>query len=219
MGEIKTALELALEKVKNISVSEKEIEKDIAIEQGTKLAAEYLRNPKFNLSAKLADLSGQEIKDKLQITPARRESAGGNYRFQIQGAEQVFLKNIILPENKERKKENLRAMEGLFILKKDKDGLRNFFSQIDQFIDDYINQRKQIYEHLRKKYESLIRQTGEMKNLEVQLKNQGVKFKIAVEQNPQFQQEWRAILGQLDYDYYTQLQSVKEQLAAMKSID
>ncbi len=74
MGEIKTALEIALEKAKNISVSEKEIEKDNAIEQGIKLAAEYLRNPKFNLSAKLADLSGQEIKDKLQIT---------NYRLQI----------------------------------------------------------------------------------------------------------------------------------------
>ncbi len=58
-----------------------------------------------------------------------------------------------------------------------------------------------------------------MKNLEEQLKNQGVKFKIAVEQNPQFQQEWRAILSQLDHDYNTQLQSVKEQLSAMKNID
>lgn len=214
MEEIKSALEIALEKAKGITVSEKEIEKDNAIEQGIKLAAEYLRNPKFNLSAKLT-----EIKDKLQITPARQESAGGNYRLQIQGAEQVFLKNIILPENKERKKENLRAMEGLYHLKKDKEKLKDIFAQIDQFFDAYLEQKKQLYEHLRKKYEFALRQTNEMKNLENQLKRQGLKLKIALEQNPQFQQEWRAILNQLDHDYNTQLQLVKEQLASMKNID
>lgn len=201
MKEIKSALEIALEKVKNISVSEKEIEKDTAIKQGRKLAAEYLRNPKFNLSAKLT-----EIKDK-------------NRNYILEGAVSVFLKNIVLPEDKERKKENLRAMEGLFILKKEKDNLRDLFAQINQLFDAYLEQKKQIYERLRKKYESALRQTNEMKNLENQLKRHGLKLKIAVEQNPQFQQEWRAIFNQLDHDYNTQLQSVKEQLAAMKNID
>lgn len=205
MEEIKSALEIALEKTKNISVSKEEIEKDIALEQGIKLAAEYLRNPKFDLSAELT-----EIKEKLQIT---------HYRLQIQGAEEVFLKNIILPENKDRKKENLRAMEGLFILKKEKDRLRNLFAQIDQFFDDYIQQRKQVHEHLRKKYESFLKQTEEMKNLEEQLKNQGIKFKIAVEQNPQFQQEWRALLSQIDHDYGQHLETVKKELEKLKNID
>ncbi|HCJ66315.1 MAG TPA: hypothetical protein DHV62_03075 [Elusimicrobia bacterium] len=214
MDEIKSALEIALEKAKGITVSEKEIEKDTALEQGTKLAGEYLRNPKFNLSAKLT-----EIKEKLQIIHPDVSSGQANYRLQIEGAIQVFLRNIILPENKERKKENLRAMEGLYHLKKDKEKLKDIFAQIDQFFDEYLEHRKQLYEHLRKKYESFIRQTQEMKNLEEQMKKQGVKLKIAVEQNPQFQQEWRAILNQLDQDYGTQLQSVKEQLSAMKNID
>ena len=206
MEEIKSALEIALEKAKGISVPEKEIEKDTALEQGKKLAAEYLKNPKFNLSAKLTDLSGQEIKDK-------------NRNYILEGAISVFLKNIVLPENKEKKKENLRAMEGLFILKKEKDKLRDFFAETDQFFDDYLEQRKQLYEHLRKKYEQALRQNEQIKILEEQFKQQGLKLRIAVEQNPQFQQEWRALLSQLDHDYNTQLDSVKQQLELMKNID
>jgi len=206
MEEIKSALEIALEKAKGISVPEKEIEKDTALEQGKKLAAEYLKNPKFNLSAKLTDLSGQEIKDK-------------NRNYILEGAISVFLKNIVLPENKEKKKENLRAMEGLFILKKEKDKLRDFFAETDQFFDDYLEQRKQLYEHLRKKYEQALRQNEQIKILEEQFKQQGLKLRIAVEQNPQFQQEWRALLSQLDHDYNTQLDSVKQQLESMKNID
>jgi len=206
MEEIKSALEIALEKAKGISVPEKEIEKDTALEQGKKLAAEYLKNPKFNLSAKLTDLSGQEIKDK-------------NRNYILEGAISVFLKNIVLPENKEKKKENLRAMEGLFILKKEKDKLRDFFAETDQFFDDYLEQRKQLYEHLRKKYEQALRQNEQIKILEEQFKQQGLKLRIAVEQNPQFQQEWRSLLSQLDQDYNAHLQSVKQQLESMKNID
>jgi len=206
MDEIKSALEIALEKVKNISVSEKEIEKDNAIAQGTKLAAEYLRNPKFNLSAKLT-----EIKDKEVIT--------SNRSYILEGAVSVFLKNIVLPENKERKKENLRAMEGLFILKKEKDRLSDLFAQIDQFFDDYLNQRKQLYEHLRRKYESALRQTNEIKSLEEQMERQGIKLKIAVEQNPQFQQEWHILLNQLTSKYRQHLDAIKKELEKMKNID
>jgi len=206
MDEIKSALEIALEKAKGISVSEKEIEKDAALEQGKKLAGEYLKNPKFNLSAKLTNPPAGGIKDK-------------NRSYILEGAVSVFLKNIVLPEDKERKKENLRAMEGLYLLKKEKDKLQTFFAQIDQFFDDYIEQRKQVYEHLRRKYESLLRQNEQIKNLEEQMKKQGVKLKIAVEQNPQFQQEWRAILNQLDHDYGTHLESIKKELESMKNID
>jgi len=201
MEEIKSALEIALEKAKGISVPEKEIEKDTALEQGKKLAAEYLKNPKFNLSAKLT-----EIKDK-------------NRNYILEGAVSVFLKNIVLPEDKERKKENLRAMEGFFILKKEKDKLRNFFAEIDQFFDDYLEQRKQLYEHLRRKYEQALKQNEQIKMLEEQFKQQGLKLRIAVEQNPQFQQEWRSLLSQLDQDYNAHLQSVKQQLESMKNID
>lgn len=206
MEEIKSALEIALEKAKGISVSEKEIEKDTALEQGKKLAAEYLRNQKFNLSAKLTDLSGQEIKDK-------------NRNYIFEGAVSIFLKNIVLPENREKKKENLRAMEGLYLLKKEKDKLRDFFSEIDQFFDDYLEQRKQIYEHLRRKYEQVLKQNQQIKMLEEQFKQQGLKLRIAVEQNPQFQQEWRALLNQLDHDYGQHLEAIKKELEKMKNID
>jgi hypothetical protein len=195
MGDIKSAREIAKEKVEKLGeATDEERLRWKYVPEGEKLAARYLKQ-NLNLVAEL-----------------------GNYeekvaRYIKEGASEILIRNINLPKNGLARKNNKRAMEGLKTLKKDKVGVENIYSKMRSIFNHYIEQgeqqRKQAYEQLKVEFEAKFRQAVQ------QQLGTAMGIKIDVERQPQFQEEWRKLLTQLDSQYLMLLNEYKEKLSAI----
>ena len=194
-SEIKSALEIAMAKVEQLGkVTDEERLKWKYVPEGEKLAAKYLKQ---NLNL-VAGLSQYEENAKRHV---------------IEGAGDILIRNIDLPENDSAKRNNKRAMDGLKALKSDKVAVENIYSKIRRIFDHYIEQgeqqRKQAYESLKAEFEAKIQQA---------MKQQLGSFagiKIDVETQPQFQEEWYKLQAQLNLQYIKLLDEYKQELSAL----
>jgi RNase P/RNase MRP subunit p30 len=196
MGEeIKSALEIAMEKVEKLGgATEEERLKWKYIPEGEKLAARYLKQD-LNL---LAQLGQYEENARKYIT---------------EGAGDILIRNINLPKNDLVRRNNKKAMDGLKTLKNDKVSVENVYSRMRRIFDHYIEQgeqqRKQAYESLKTEFEAKIQEA---------VKQQLGSFagiKIDIESQPQFQEEWRKLQAQLDLQYIKLLDEYKQELSAI----
>ena len=196
MGEeIKSAREIAMAKVEKLGeVTEEERLKWKYNPEGEKLAARYLKQ---NLNL-LAEMSKFDEKAK---------------KYVIEGVQSVLIRNIELPRNDFLRKKNKRVMEGIKPLKNDKVSVENVFSKMRRIFDHYVEQgeqqRRQAYESLKADVETKIQQA--VKQQMGSLAN----VKIDVESQPQFQEEWRRALAQMDMQYTKLLDEYKQELAAI----
>jgi hypothetical protein len=196
MGEIKSAFEKAMEKVANIGeASEEELMKWKYTPEGQRLAVEYLKE-EGNLTTELGKYKEEEK------------------RFVAEGAEEVLLRNIVLPKNELAKKNNRRAMEAIKALKRDKASVENVYSKMRRIFSHYEQegeqQRRQTYEMLKQDFQLKIQQAIQQQT--------GVPagVKIDVERQPQFQEEWRRILAQLDSQYQKLLEEYKQEILQIR---
>ena len=196
MGEeIKSAMEIAMEKVAELGeVTEEERLRWKHVPEGEKLAARYLKQT-LNL---LSELGKFEEATK---------------KYVVEGAQDVLIRNIDLPRNDFLSKKNKRVMEGIKLLKNDKVSVENVFSKLRRIFEHYTEQgeqqRNQAYESLKADVEAKIQQA-----LKQQMGPMG-GMKIDVESQPQFQEEWRRLLAQLDMQYMNILNEYKQELAAI----
>jgi len=193
MGDIKSALELAMEKIEKLGeVTEEERLRWKYVPEGEKLAARYIKED-FNL---VAELSQYE------------ESAR---RYIFEGAEDVLIRNINLPKDDLAKKNNKRAMDGLKNLKNDKVSVENVYSKLRHIFNHYMEQgeqqRKQAYQSLKAEIEAKIQQAVQ------QQLGLPTPVRIDVERQPQFQEEWRKVQAQLDSQYLKFLGEYKQELS------
>ena len=195
MGDIKSALELAREKVEKLGeVTDEERLKWKYVPEGEKLAVRYLKQ---NLSL-VAELGKYEERVVNYIK---------------EGATEILVRNINLPQNDLARKNNKKAMEGLKTFKKDKIGVENIYSKMRNIFNHYIEQgeqqRKQAYQQLKVEFEARVQQAIQQQLGSV------VGLKIDVERQPQFQEEWRKVLTQLDSQYLMLLDQYKQELSAI----
>ena len=193
MDDIKSALEIAMEKVEKLGEpTEEERLKWKYVPQGEELAARYLKE-KLNLVAELSKFE-ENVK-----------------KYVIEGAAEILTRNISLPKNEVAKKNNRKTMDGLKLLKSDKVSVENVYSKIRYLFNHYAEQgeqqRQQAYESLKTELEAKIQQA-----MQQQL-GPLIGMKIDVEKQPQFQQEWRKLLMQLDSQYLTHLNEYKRELS------
>ena len=193
MGDIKSALELAMEKIEKLGeVTEEERLRWKYVPEGGKLAARYIKED-FNL---VAELSRYE------------ESAR---RYILEGAEDVLIRNINLPKDDLAKKNNRRAMDGLKNLKNDKVSVENVYSKLRHIFNHYMEQgeqqRKQAYQSLKAEIEAKVQQAVQ------QQLGLPTPVRIDVERQPQFQEEWRKVQAQLDSQYLKFLGEYKQELS------
>jgi len=192
---IKSAREIAMEKVAEMGeVTEEERLRWKYVPEGEKLAAKYM-NKDLNLAAEL------DKYDKAVIGYIKA------------GASDILLRNIDLPASDLALKNSKKAMEGIKTLKKDKVAVENVFSKIRNIFSHYNEQgepqRRQAYEQLKAEFgakvqEALKQQLGTVANMKIDIENQ-----------PQFQEEWRRIQSQFDAQYRTLLNEYKQELAAI----
>jgi hypothetical protein len=195
MGDIKSAIEIAMEKVEGLGrATDEERLKWEYVPEGEKLAARYLKQD-CNL---VAELSQYEAKIK---------------KYVIQGVADILIRNINLPKNNLAKKTNKKAMDGLKIVKSDKASVENVYSKIRRIFEHYVGQgeqqKKQAYESLKAEFEARIKQAVQ------QQLGSFMGIRIDVERQPQFQEEWHKLLIQLDSQYVMLLDEYKQELSAI----
>ena len=192
MDDIKSALEIAMEKIEKLGeATDEERLKWRYVPEGERLAARYLKQD-CNL---VVELSQYE------------ETAR---RYIIEGAGDILIRNINLPKDDLAKRNNRRAMDGLKNLKSDKVAVENVYSQMRRIFNHYVEQgeqqRKEAYESLRAEFEAKVQQAVQ------QQLGSLVGIKIDIERQPQFQEEWRKVQTQLDSQYLHLLDEYKQEL-------
>jgi len=195
MGDIKSALEIAMEKVEKLGkATDEERLKWKYVPEGEKLAARYLKQD-CNLVVELGQYQENVRK------------------YIIAGAEDILIRNINLPQDDLAKRKNRQVMDGLKNLKSDKVGVENVYSKLRRIFEHYKEQgeqqRKQAYEALKTEFEAKVQEAVQ------QQLGSFTGIRVDVERQPQFQEEWRRIQAQLDSQYVMLLDEYKRELRAI----
>lgn len=173
--------------------SEKELIEWKYIPEGRKLAVNYLRG-ECNLMVELTKY------DDIAKTYIRG------------GVQEVLLREISLPRDKEAKGKNKKAMEGISLLKKDKLLLENTYTKMRRIFKHYEEhgerQRRETYEMLKRDFQLKVQQA-------VQKTGISGTISIDVEGHPQFQEEWRKVLVELDSQYQNLLNECKQEIMSI----
>jgi hypothetical protein len=194
MSEMKNAWEKAMEKVEKLGkLSEEELKRLEYQPIGNKLAAKYLQETDYNLDAEMMKYKGTGVR-----------------KYVLQGAQEIFLRSIVLPKNEYDMQTTRRAMAGLRLLKENTKLLDTVLDHITNLLNYYVQARQQTYLHFKKDFETKLRESNQ--TMQQQL---GAKARLEPEQHPQFMEEWRRINSQLDGQYEKALEEHKQQILKM----
>jgi hypothetical protein len=196
MADIKSAYEIAMEKIKDIeSATPEERLKWKFVPKGEELAGKYMKDD-INLTTELSNYKDEERK------------------YVVQGVSSILVRNIDLPKNDAIKKNNRKAMDGLKLIKKDKTAVENVFSKIRYIFNHYAEQgetqKKEAYEQVKEQFAIKLQQA-----MQQQMGANAKMNNIDVERTPQFQEEWRKMLIRLDAQYIQHLNEYKHDLLAV----
>jgi hypothetical protein len=194
MGDIKSAAEIAREKLEKIGApTEEERLKWKYGPEGEKLAARYLKEDNVSLAVEV-----KKYDDKAK-------------KIVVAGVSDILLRNIGLPRTEIARKTNKKAMDGLKILKDNKAAVENVFSRMRHVLDHYVQegekQKKQAYESLKAEFEEKVQQAIRQKT------GVNARVKVDVEKQPQFQDEWQRLQSQMESQYVNLLDDYKKELA------
>jgi hypothetical protein len=187
LAEIKSALELALEKAEQYGRASKE---EMALsqyqEQGSRLAVQFLKG------------EGDLVAD-LKNLPAPGQPA---VRLAIKD---VFLRNLGAPRDNSVDPRQGLALEGLLLVAESRQAMANLQAELEQVLQQYIQIRNNAMQQLKARFAAGM---GQMQQaMEAQYRQ---KMNMEVERLPQFQEEWLRFKGQLQ----DQLDPVIEKLKA-----
>ena len=195
MADVKSAFEIAMEKIKDIEPATlEERQKWKFVPKGEELAGKYMKDD-INLTAELSKYNDEERK------------------YVVQGISAILTRNIDLPKNDAVKKTNRKAMDGIKLIKKDKTGVENVFSKIRYIFNHYTEQgeaqKKEAYEQVKEQFMIKLQQALQQQGTAARMNN------IDVERQPQFQEEWRKMLIRLDAQYIQHISEYKHELLAL----
>lgn len=189
MAEIKSALELALEKAERYGkASREEMAASQYREQGLQLAVRYLKG-EGDLGADLQGLPAE-------VQPGARAAV-----------KEVLLRNIGLPKNGEADERMARALAGMLLVASNPKAMSRLIAELEQVLNNFLTVRNNAYQQLKARFGAGI---GNMQRaLEAQLRQ---KVRLEVEQLPQFQEEWRRFQSQLQDQFEPMLSQLKAQM-------
>lgn len=189
MTEIKSALELALEKAESYGkASREEMAASQYREQGCHLAVRYLKG-ESDLEADLDGLAPE-------VQPAARS-----------GIKEVLLRNISLPKNGEADDRMARALEGMLLVAGNKKAMGRLIAELQQVWQNFLTVRNNAYQKLKAGFGAGV--PNMQRALEAQLRQ---KVRLEVEHLPQFQEEWRRFHSQLQDQFEPMLDQLKAQM-------
>ena len=195
MGEIRSAKEIAAERIKDVGeITQADRLRWKFVPAGEKLAGRYMTE-RIELETELPAFSPKELP------------------FVKRGLTQALLVNLDLPRNETAIKRNEKVMDAIMEIKEDKESVADALGQIQRIFDHYTKmgegQRAQAKQALTSKFEQSVRQS---------LRAQGKDFsgQMNVEHYPQFQEEWRRTITQLELQYLTSIEEMKKVLTKVE---
>jgi hypothetical protein len=189
LAEIKSALELALEKAEQYGRASRE---EMALaeyqDQGRRLAVQFLKG-EGDLSADLKSLPPQ-------TQPAARLAI-----------KEVFLRNLGLPRENVVDPRQDRALEGLLLVADNRKAMAQLQTELEQILQQFLHFRSNALQQLKARFAAGV---GQMqKTMEAQNRQ---PMNLEVERLPQFQEEWRRFYGQLQGQFEPVLENLKERM-------
>lgn len=189
MGEIKTALELALERTEGVKGDKRSLDMHESKQFGKSLVVKVLDEPGFNAGTELDTKSGER---------------GGWAR---EGFLEALKMNIRLPNEEPELERILRVKDGLAFLIKDSKRLNSLFEQLDQLLRQYLANREEIIQRLRDQF------AGHLRRKEQEIAEQtGRRVQLDPAQDPEFAQYLRQNMNNLQTQYEDVLGQVREEV-------
>jgi hypothetical protein len=189
LADIKSALELALEKAEQYGrASREEMELAQYQEQGRGLAVQFLKG-EGDLEADLKGLPPQ-------IQPAARMAI-----------KEVFLRNLGLPRENAVDPRQDRAVEGLLRVAENPKAMATLQTELGQILQQYLHFRSNALQQLKARFAASVGQMQQ--NMEAKYRQ---PMNVDVERIPQFQEEWLRFKGQLQQQFEPVLANLKEKM-------
>ncbi|HBC95147.1 MAG TPA: hypothetical protein DCZ10_20205 [Pelotomaculum sp.] len=194
LDRIKSAYEMALERFKQRKeVPQAEMDRMEYEPLGKSIAAIFLREKDFDMMVEVAKYPQQF------------------QGYVLEGIQKTFLSNLLPPIDKNTLEANLRAMEGLLLLKKDKGAVKEVLDQLKNLFQYYEQALNQTYSQFKQQFaEKLSPSIRAIEN------RTGQKFKIDPEKQPGFRDEWNKVVSRLSLQYEQVLDEQKEKLRNIK---
>jgi hypothetical protein len=189
LAEIKSALELALEKAEKYGrASQEEMNLAQYRDQGSRLAVQYLKG------------EGDLEADLKSIPPPAQAAA----RLAIK---EVFLRNLGLPRGNTVDPRQDRALEGLLLVADQPKAMAQLQTEMEQILQTFLQVRNNALQQLKSRFAAGVGQV--QKAIEAQYRQ---KVNLEVEHLPQFQEEWRRFQGQILEQIDPVLENLKERM-------
>ncbi len=189
MAEIKSTMDMVMERAARMAASEGPVGSDELEKEGMRAAAAYLRGEAADLAA---------------LVSAKSSAAQGAFRS---GVIQALLRNIFLPREVEQQAGAELAMNGLIMVGHGSSELLAAFGELKKLLDQYLQHRQQYREQLEGHF------AQQMAQLEATMAQKtGMAMKLKPSQHPKFQEEWQRILTQLNDQYGNALNQYKQQV-------
>ncbi len=198
MAPIKSALEIALERTKDLKADTKAIAANEARQEGKKLAGEFLASPAE------VDFAGRLAKGPKEKKDSMRE-----------GAFEVFASRIQLPISVSTDPsadlspliEGFKALSAIPFGEKKMQGI---FDQLGGFLKQYLDDAKQVEEAIRKQYAPRLKQKEQDMSARM-----GRPVRIDPMSDPEFAAFYKQNVGQMRAQYQAALDKAKADLASL----
>jgi hypothetical protein len=189
LAEIKSALELALEKAERYGkASQEEMAAAQSQEQGRQLAVRFLKG------------EGDLVAELQALPPQTQPEA----RIAIK---EVFLRNLGLPRDEEPDERRDRALAGLLLVATDKKNMARCKAELEQIMQQFLQFRNNAMQQLKARFAQGV---GQMQRA-MEAKT-GQRMRLEAEHLPQFQEEWRRFQGQLVDQFEPVLADLKQRM-------
>ena len=188
---IKSALEIALERTRDIEIDKKSIAAHEKNDDGKRLIGRFLSG----------DIDAKELKKSLKAF------SGEEAQWIKEGCMTILSANLTLPQTKDFAQKTAMLEEGYTQITGDRSQVSMMFQQINQFFEQYLSNQEQIVAGLEQQFAPRLRQK------EQELARQtGTQRKLTPAQDPEFSKVLRDHLGKLEAQYAGALKQAKEQL-------
>ena len=190
MDKIKSAYEMAMERFQQRDeVPQVEIDRMDSIPVGKAMAAAYLRESYYDLTAEI----GKQPADKR--------------KFIIEGIQDTFINNIQLPVDKYITETNQKVMSGFLLITEHKEAVKAVFEQFSQLFDYYEQVSNQAYEQIKEAYRAKVMESAR------NIGNGSITMEsIDPERYSGFREEWLRARSRLNDQYQGHLKERKDAL-------
>lgn len=189
MSEIKSALELALERTADVKGDKSRLDAHDSRQTGMRLAGRFLEDQTVDVARELKQLDKQKQK-------AARD-----------GFYQVITSHLALPSQESDVQRLSLIQRGLQAVIRDRRMVEGLMEQVIQYLQQYLDTKNQLTERLRQQFEPRLRQK------EQQIAEQtGRQVRLDPANDPEFAQALNQNLQRLQAQYAQVVDQAKEQL-------